>query len=237
MRPKAMLWLLLFAVMSFPPELKGAESGFKSIFDGRTLEGWKGQDMSFWSIEDGAITGAISPDHSPNMNQYLVWQKGKLGDFELKLKFRLTGSKKPGTNGGFQFRSRLLADGDVAGYQVDNEFGHEWKARLYDEHGRHTLAFQGKRTEIDGEGKMHTTDLPADPSAHEFNLDEWHEYHLIGKGTHLLLKVNGHTVAEVLDNDPKQQDLSGILALQLHTGPPMKAQFKDVQLKQLSESK
>jgi len=118
---------------------------FEPIFNGKTLDGWKGRDMSFWSIEDGVITGTISPEHAPKMNQYLVWQNGKLGDFELKLKFRPTGSQKPGTNGGFQFRSRLLPDGDVAGYQVDI--------------------------------------------------------------------------------DPQQQDLSGILALQLHTGPPMKAQF------------
>lgn len=38
-------------------------NGFESIFDGRTLEGWRGQDMSFWTVEDGAITGTISPQH------------------------------------------------------------------------------------------------------------------------------------------------------------------------------
>ena len=225
--------LVVVATALAPSSLAGADAAFQPLFDGKTLEGWKGQDMSFWSVEDGAITGTISPEHAPKMNQYLVWQKENLSDFELKLKFRLIPSRKPGANGGFQFRSRLMPDGDVAGYQVDNEFGHDWKVRLYDEHGRHTLAYQGKRTDIDAQGKMTATDLPADAEANRFNLDEWHEYHLIARGPHLLLRVNGHSVAEVIDQDPKQQDLSGILALQLHTGPPMKAQFKDILLKKL----
>ncbi|HRY49709.1 MAG TPA: hypothetical protein P5186_16795 [Candidatus Paceibacterota bacterium] len=48
--------------------------GFEPIFDGCTLNGWQGQDMSFWSVEDEAITGTISPEHAPKLNQYLVWQ-------------------------------------------------------------------------------------------------------------------------------------------------------------------
>ncbi|MGE3316122.1 MAG: DUF1080 domain-containing protein [Planctomycetaceae bacterium] len=211
------------------------EPGFESIFDGKTLTGWKGPDMSFWSIEEGAITGTITKEHAPTMNQYLVWQKEKVRDFELKLKFRMTGSDSPITNGGFQFRSKLLPDHDVAGYQVDNNFGQkDWKARLYDEFGRHTLAFEGKRTVFDADGKANTTDLMLEPGAREFRLDEWHEYHLICRGPHLLLKVNGKTIAEVIDNDPKQQDFAGILAMQLHTGPPHKAQFKEIRLKRLN---
>ncbi len=210
------------------------EPGFVSLFDGKTLTGWKGPDMSFWSVEDDAITGTISKEHAPSMNQYLVWQGGKIDDFELKLEFRLTGSTTPNTNGGFQFRSKLLPDFDVGGYQVDNNFGQkDWKVRLYDEFGRHTLAFEGKKTVIDADGKMNTTDLMLDDGAHDFRLDEWHEYHLICRGAHQLLKVNGHTVAEVIDNDKAQQDFSGILAMQLHTGPPQKAQFKNIRLKRL----
>jgi len=214
--------------------LAGDEAGFEPLFDGETLTGWRGPDMSFWSIENGAITGTISQEHAPSMNQYLVWQREKLDDFELKLSFRMTGSQTPNTNGGFQFRSKLLPDGDVAGYQVDNNFGQkEWKARLYDEFGRHTLAFEGKRTVFDADGTSTTTDLVLEPGARDFRLDEWHEYHLVARGPLLQLKVNGKLIAEVIDNDPKQHDFSGILALQLHTGPPHKAQFKEIRLKRL----
>ncbi len=236
MRP---LWLIVVLTLvmlrcGVEAALFADEPGFESIFDGKTLAGWKGPDMSFWSIEEGAITGTITKEHAPSMNQYLVWQKGKVSDFELKLKFRMTGSESPITNGGFQFRSKLLPDHDVAGYQVDNNFGQkDWKARLYDEFGRHTLAFEGKRTVFDADGKANTTDLNLEPGAREFRLDEWHEYHLVCRGPHLLLKVNGKTIAEVIDNDPTQQDFAGILAMQLHTGPPHKAQFKEIRLKTL----
>jgi len=73
------------------PAVRGgpAAEGFEPIFDGRALDGWQGQDMSFWSVEDGAITGTISPEHAPKLNQYLIWQGGMMDDFELKVTFRL----------------------------------------------------------------------------------------------------------------------------------------------------
>ncbi|MFN0128493.1 MAG: family 16 glycoside hydrolase [Verrucomicrobiales bacterium] len=208
--------------------------GFEPIFDGRTLDGWKGQDMRFWSVEDGAITGTITREQAPTINQYLVWQGGLVDDFELKLVFRLTGSTTGDTNGGFQFRSRRLPHGDVAGYQVDNNFGQPWKVRLYDEFGRHDLALEGEQTVFTREGKKVTTPLALDPSARDFRLDEWHEYHLIAQGRQFALRINGHLVAQVLDEDDDNAEAAGVFALQLHTGPPMKAQFKDIRLKRLS---
>jgi len=213
--------------------LSARDDGFEPIFDGRSLAGWKGPDVSFWTIEDEAITGTITPEHAPTMNQYLVYQGKDLADFELKLQFRLTGSTTPDTNGGFQFRSQLLPNADVAGYQVDNNFGQPWKVRLYDEHGRHDLALEGQRSVIDVEGRKNTTDLQLETGARDFKLDEWHEYHLLATGPRLELRVNDKKVAEAEDNDPKQFDAKGILALQLHTGPPMKAQFKNIRLKRI----
>jgi len=208
------------------------ETGFVSIFDGKSLAGWKAPEMRYWSIEDGAITGTISEAQPLEINQYLVYQGGELADFELKMNFRLTGS--PHINGGFQFRSKVLPDHDVAGYQVDNNHDTPWLVRLYDEHGRHDLALRGESARFAPDGARSVTRIEgqADKPAH-FKLDEWHEYHLIAKGNHLELRVNGVKVAEVLDEDPKQQDFTGILALQLHSGPPMKAQFKDIRLKKL----
>ncbi|MEX0675629.1 MAG: family 16 glycoside hydrolase [Pirellulales bacterium] len=212
------------------------EAGFEPIFDGQSLTGWSGQDMSFWSVEDGAMTGTISPDHAPAMNQYLVYQPALVDDFELKLDFRLTGSATPNTNGGFQFRSRRLPGGDVAGYQVDNNFGQPWKVRLYDEFGRHDLALEGQRCRFDGQGRKHVEPLPLEAGAADFRLDEWHEYHLIADGPNLALAINGRLVAACTDDDPEQFEPAGVLAMQLHTGPPMKAQFKNVRLKRLGRA-
>ncbi|HTM55051.1 MAG TPA: family 16 glycoside hydrolase [Pirellulales bacterium] len=213
------------------------ERGFKPIFDGRSLDGWRGQDMSFWSVEDGAITGTISPEHVPPMNQYLVWQPELVENFQLKLDFRLTGSTTNVTNGGFQFRSRRLPNGDVAGYQVDNNFGQPWKVRLYDEFGRHDLALEGERSRFDQDGKRHVEKFSLEPGASDFRLDQWHEYHLTAVGEHLSLSINGHLVAECTDGDPQQFEALGVLAMQLHTGPPMKAQFRNLRLKRLPPSK
>jgi hypothetical protein len=218
--------------------LAAEDSGFEPIFDGHSLRGWLGQDMSFWSVEDDAITGTISPTHLPSINQYLVWQGGLLADFELQLEFRLIDSPANGSvNGGFQFRSRRLPHGDVAGYQVDNNFGQPWKVRLYDEFGRHDLARQGTIAVFEPDGARRVTPLTSNPRADDFRLDEWHAYHLVARGINLSLSINGQLVAEVADMDADSFEPAGILALQLHTGPPMKAQFRNIRLKKLSPAR
>ena len=89
---------------------------FRSIFDGKSLDGWKALNMSYWSVEDGAITGQSSPRNPCTLHHFLVWQGGDVTDFELKLKFRATGN---GCNSGVQFRSQIRPDGLAVGYQAD----------------------------------------------------------------------------------------------------------------------
>lgn len=204
---------------------------FVSLFDGKTFNGWNAPDPSYWSIEDGAITGRITKEHQCNTNQYLVWTGGNLANFELKLKSRLAG--EGAINNGFQFRSRVMPDRDVAGYQVDNNLKTDWLVRLYDEHGRHTLAWRGQRTVFNAEGKPVHIKIDEAQGPANFKLEEWHEYHLICDGPRLTLRVNDALMAEVIDNDPLHADASGILALQLHSGPPTLVQFKDIRLKKL----
>src|SRR5688572_28318199 len=204
-------------------------SEFKSIFDGRSLAGWETPDLSYWSVEDGAITGRITREHPGATNQYLVWRGGELADFELKLKSRLNG--EGGINNGFQFRSRLLPDHDVCGYQMDNNLKTPWLARLYDEYGRHTLALRGERAVFDAEGKRSAVKLPEAQGDAWFRLEDWHEYHLVCAGPKITLRINDRVVAEVEDHDPRRRELQGTLALQLHSGPPTVVQFKDIRLK------
>jgi hypothetical protein len=164
------------------------------------------------------------------VNQYLVWTGGELADFELKLKSRLTG--EGGINNGFQFRSRVLPDGDVCGYQMDNNLGTPWLVRLYDEFGRHTLAMRGERARFDEEGRRSATQLDGAGDAW-FRLEEWHEYHLTCVGAKITLRVEGRLAAEVEDGDPRRREEQGALALQLHSGPPTLVQFKDIRLRVL----
>lgn len=209
--------------------------GFISLFDGKTLNGWNAPDPSYWSVEDGAITGRITKEHPCNTNQYLVWMGGNLADFEIKLKSRLTG--EGAINNGFQFRSRVMPDRDVAGYQVDNNLKTDWLVRLYDEHGRHTLAWRGQHTIFDAAGKATHTKIAEAQGPAPFKLEDWHEYHLICVGPRLTLRINGTLMAEVIDNDPLHADVAGIFALQLHSGPPTLVQFKDIRLKKLNRER
>jgi len=207
-------------------------NGYVALFDGSSLDGWETPDPSYWSVEDGAITAKITEEHPCSVNQYLVYEKEPFDDFELRLKFRMNGSPTPALphiNGGFQFRSKVIEGHDVAGYQVDNNLDTDWLVRLYDEHGRHTLAWRGEDATYNKDGEREVMPLKKEPA--QFKLEEWHEYHLVCEGPRITLKVNGKLVAAVTDNDPKEQDLSGILALQLHSGPPMTVQFKDIWLK------
>lgn len=226
----------LALALSISPTLPGAspqpgDDGFIPLFDGRTLEGWKAPDLSWWSVEDGAITGRITPEHPCRTNQYLVWQGGDLADFELKLQSRLTGDGA--INNGFQFRSRVLPDGDVAGYQMDNNLQTEWLVRLYDEFGRHTLALRGQRTVLDPDGTATSSELAGAAGPAWFHLEDWHEYHLTCHGSRLTLRVDGRLTAEVEDHDRRRSDAQGALALQLHSGPPTRVQFRHIRLKVL----
>ena len=224
------VWIVFWGLAISAAVAQGAD--FKPIFDGRTLDGWKASDMSYWSVQDGAITARATKQHPVRSNQFLVWQLGQLDDFELTLKYRITGT--PAANSGIQIRSRVEADGHAVGYQADIDLAGRYAGALYDERGRGMLAERGQKTVISPNGdKTHTPLGDAKALMSNIKKGDWNDYHIIARGGHIVLKVNGKVTAEVLDNEEKNRDLSGVLALQLHSGPPMTVQFKDIRLKRL----
>jgi len=217
--------LLLLSVSSLP-----AEDGFKSIFDGKSLDGWEGKP-EFWSVQDGAITGITTPENPTKANTFIIWKQGTVDDFELKLQYRIVDG-----NSGIQYRSTDLGDYVVKGYQADFEAGTTYSGINYEERGRGILAKRGKKVVAkDGKGPYEKTETFADTDELQSKIkqEDWNEYHIIAKGNHLIHKINGNVTCEVIDEGKKDSRRSGILALQLHQGPPMKVQFKDIQLKRL----
>lgn len=203
--------------------------GFVCLFDGKTLDGWEGKSQ-FWSVRDGAITGQTTAENPTKGNTFLIWRGGKVGDFELRLQFRMVGG-----NSGIQYRSVEMDDFVVGGYQADFDATHNFIGILYEERGRGIIGVRGKKTVIGEDGKKAVGDSTCDEQQFLASLKKegWNEYVVIAKGNHLIQKINGFTTMELVDNQADKSRAEGILALQLHAGPPMLVQFKDIQLKQL----
>ncbi len=201
-----------------------------SIFDGKTLKGWKAPDMSYFSVEDGAITGTTTKDHNPPFNQFIVWQGGEVGDFELKFKFRIFGAK---ANSGMQFRSQVKEKGLVWGYQADIATSGPYLGGIWDEYGpRKSLAARGQKSVIDESGKKTTIEENiSDTILGKMNLEEWNEYYISAIGSRIVLKINKKKTAELDDREAMKSAVSGVLAMPIIPGEPMKVQYKDIQLK------
>lgn len=214
------------------------EAGFKSIFNGKDLTGWEG-DARFWSVRDGAITGQSTPEKVVDPNTFLVWKQGELDDFELKLKFRIQGDNPQGqANSGIQYRSRVLDPEKfvVGGYQADFEGGTKYSGILYEERGRGILALRSQKVKIlpaQGKPKIEVTGSTGDSDAIQAAIrqGDWNDYRIVARGNHLQHYINGHLTIEVVDEDVARRAMSGVLALQMHKGPPMTVQFTDIQLK------
>jgi hypothetical protein len=241
--------LLALGVLVLSPFAHSADAGFKAIFNGQDLSGWEGQ-KEYWSVRDGAITGQTKDDSLP-ANTFLVWQGGQPANFELRLKFKLTGeNEKKQANSGVQYRSRIMdpATFVVGGYQADIDTG-RYIGMLYEEKGRGILMQPGQKIRIASAGEatadkgkkgkqkasietVATVTTPEELAA-TYKFGEWNELRIVAKGNHVQHFVNGKLTADVTDNDSALAPKSGVIALQLHRGPPMTAQFKDIQLKTL----
>ena len=210
-----------------------SDEGFKPLFSGKDLSGWEG-DKRFWSVEDGAITGQTTAEQPTPHNTFLVYKGGTVRDFELRLKFKLGNH-----NSGVQYRSKEKGDHVVTGYQADIADGNpnRYTGILYEEKGRGILAERGQKVTIGQDGKK-TVETFADRArlGESIKADDWNDYVIVAKGNHLTHTINGTLMTDVTDNQSEKAAQEGVLALQIHQGPPMKVQFKDIRLKELPAS-
>ena len=231
MKPSLPLSLFALSLFVAPTGSLSADE-FQSIFDGKSLQGWKALDMTYWSVRDGAISGQSTPENPCTSNQFIVWQGGDVADFELKLKFRVTGNS---CNSGIQFRSVLKPDGLAVGYQADILHSGPYLGGVCDElhtrKGPELLTANGTKTVIDASGKRTVTNLERKAAMRPPG--EWNDYQITAKGQHIILRINGVKSSELIDEEEGHFDLRGILGLQLRSGRPMTVQFKDIFLKQL----
>jgi Domain of Unknown Function (DUF1080) len=199
----------------------------RSLFNGRDLTGWEG-DPEVWSVEDRAIVGRTTADAPIKNNTFLIWKDGKLGDFRLRLEYRIDGG-----NSGVQYRSKVVDPEKwiVGGYQADIDSGPQYTGILYDERGRGILAERGERATIDENGKRTATRFAdAAELLKSVEADGWNEYVIEARGPRLRHTINGKLMSETVDSEKEKGAASGILALQVHQGPPMTVRFRNIEL-------
>jgi hypothetical protein len=205
-----------------------ADDEFENIFDGNSLDGWRGKSQ-FWSVREGAITGETTDQHPTDGNTFLIFN-GNVADFELRLKVKILSG-----NSGVQFRSVDMGNFVVHGYQTDIDSTEKYLGDLYEEGGRGILAKGGQKVKIGEDGSKAVVGKTHERQeiASVVRWRDWNDYHVVAKGNRLVQEINGLQTVDLIDNQHDKARAEGILALQLHAGPPMLVQFRDIQLKRL----
>lgn len=199
-------WLFALVVCCFAAPAYAAE-GFTPLFDGKSLAGWSG-DPALWRVADGSIVGTTE-GHPLTKNSFLSTER-TYKNFILRLKFKLRNH-----NSGVQFRSKSLPGHVVQGYQADIA-DNMFLGILYEEGGRGILVNVKDPAEV----KKHLRD------------DGWNEYVITADGSHVTQVLNGYTTVDYTEQDAVGAK-EGIIALQLHTGPAMQIEFRDIEIREL----
>ncbi len=193
-----------------PPAMQKLPKGFKRLFDGKTLKGWKGRE-GLWKVDRGAIVGQSTADAKLKHNDFLYTEK-EYGDFELRLKYRLINH-----NSGVQIRSKVHKDYRVTGYQADIA-EKRFTGILYEEGGRGILA------DVKDQKKI----------AKLVKKGDWNDYRILCQGKLIQFWINDQPTITYTEKKATAAT-KGVIAFQLHQGPPMKVYFKDIIIKDLSK--
>lgn len=213
-------------------------SGMKSIFNGKDLTGWDG-DPKLWSVKDGVIHGETTEQNPANGNTFIIWKDGVTKDFELRLSFRCNAAN----NSGIQYRSKHITDKGVRNNWVVRGYQHEIRNEntlpnvsgfIYDEGGkRGRICLAGEKASWGADGKkvVEGSLIDVDGFKKLMKVDDWNDVIIIAQGNRIRHYLNDRLILDFTDNDPKSALSEGVLALQLHAGKPMWAEFKNIRIK------
>lgn len=212
----------------------------QSLFNGKDLTGWNG-DPRLWSVKDGVIHGETTSENPAHGNTFLIWTDGVTKDFDLRLSFRCNAAN----NSGIQYRSKHITDSQGPNKWIVRGYQHEIRNQdklpdvagfIYDEGGRRgRICLVGEQATWGADGKKVVTNKLIDAPGFQklFKLDDWNDVAITAKGNHIQHYLNGTLILDFTDNDPQLALQAGVLALQLHAGNPMWAEFKDIRIKEV----
>ncbi|MGI4020092.1 MAG: 3-keto-disaccharide hydrolase [Janthinobacterium lividum] len=232
--------LLLVTQISIAQKKRSEEKGFTTIFNSKNLEGWEGE-KTYWRVENGVLTGEVTPQTILKQNTFLIWKGGEPENFELFVNYRISAKGNSGVN----YRSIRVDSLPYAlkGYQADLDGKDKYNlgyprhsGQNYEERGRQFLATRGQKTIIEnGKAPLLIDSLGSkEQLLKSIHYDDWNELHIIAKGNNLKHYINGKLMSEVTDNDTTNRKMKGLIGVQVHVGPPMKIEFKDFRLKLLN---
>lgn len=213
--------------------------GMRVLFNGKDLTGWDG-DPRLWSVKDGVIHGETTEANPAKGNTFLIWKDGTTKDFELRLSFRCSATN----NSGIQYRSKHITDGKVGNNWVVRGYQHELRNELnlpnvagfiYDEGGkRGRICLVGEKATWETDGKkVQSSLIDAEGYKKLFKLDDWNDVVIIAEGKNVKHYMNGTLTLDFTDNHPELALSEGVLAVQLHAGKPMWAEFKNIRIREI----
>ncbi len=247
-RVSVIISLMIINHLQVIGQSKKDKDGFVKIFNGKTLAGWEG-DPTYWHVENGNLVGEITPSTLLKTNSFIIWQGGSPADFEIKLEFKITKSGNSGVN----YRSSLLTDVPHAlrGYQADIDGANNYTGQNYEERARTTLAYIGERVSVNvlpnstdalkdhiknNAWLVRTVNVSLgkeDELIKTIKSDDWNTCHIVAKGNRLLHYINDVLMSDVTDNDTVNRKSEGLIGVQVHVGPPMKVEYRNIRLKQI----
>jgi hypothetical protein len=247
------LFILCFSVFTSCKSNKNTSNNtneFYSIFNGKNLEGWNG-DSTYWSVKEGILVGEVTPETILKRNSFIIYEKEQPANFELKLEYRVS---KLG-NSGINYRSEKITSMPFAlkGYQADIDGRKRFTGQNYEEKKRTTLAYIGEKVIIETmpdsipennirknvkKNCWQTRNVVASLGNKKelkstLKDNDWNLVHLIVKDNRMQHYVNGVLMSDVTDLDIKNRNTKGFIGVQVHVGPPMKIEYKNIQLKKL----
>lgn len=186
----------------------GADDATSAFFNGKDLSGFEGLEK-YWTAKDGDLVGTSMPD-GIKFNTFLCSKK-KYKDFELTCQVRILNGIG---NSGIQIRSEIFNKERFAVKGPQCDMGDVYWGSLYGEQFG---------------GMMQAA--PKEVVAKALKKGEFNDYSIKVVGKHVTIKLNDQTTVDA--DFPKLPD-EGIIALQLHQGPPMEVTFRNLKLKELN---
>ena len=206
------------------------------LFDGKSLKGWEG-DRAVWHVVEGSLVGGTL--EAPISKSDYLCTIEDFDNFELRVTARIKG----GTNAGVNFRSqRLPGSHEVGGYQADMGFvPGEAISRLSDvvpgDAGRPYPLWGSLLDEFRPAASRYPD--PARPYRllavaargvvePVLRPNDWNDVVVVAAGPRLQLRLNGVTTVEFVEKG--NVPVAGRVCLQVHSGPPEEAWYKNISI-------